>query len=337
MTDNTKRHRAIRISIFNHKGGVGKTTLTINIAAALASLRKKVLIVDSDPQCNSTSYLVEASVVDEMLENSEKPEGKTLWSALRPLSEGIGDLTPISPIGVGIDRVFLVPGDIRLSSFEMDLNEFWTECLKRRPKGFRGTCAISRLVNSLCSRRDFDFVFYDSGPNIGPLNRIVLLDSDFFIVPAACDEFSIRALKTLGRTLADWIIEWRTIVDLAPEDTYLLPGSPRFLGYIPQRFRVYGGKPTTDYSEFLPRLERQIFADIIKVLKRVDPTIVDGMAGSLRLGMVPDFSGRASTAQRMGLPIPLVGNISQAKPAADVFLPIAKRIVARVLGRTTNG
>ena len=81
----SKRHSAARISIFNHKGGVGKTTLTINIAAALASLGKRVLIVDSDPQCNSTSYLVDPEIVDEYLENSDSDEGKTLWSGIRPI------------------------------------------------------------------------------------------------------------------------------------------------------------------------------------------------------------------------------------------------------------
>ncbi|MYB36323.1 MAG: ParA family protein [Gammaproteobacteria bacterium] len=50
--------RPIRITIFNHKGGVGKTTLTVNIASAIAAQGKSVLLVDSDPQCNLTSYLL---------------------------------------------------------------------------------------------------------------------------------------------------------------------------------------------------------------------------------------------------------------------------------------
>ena len=217
-----------------------------------------------------------------------------------------------------------------MSDFELELNQYWMECLQRRPRGFRGTSAISRLVNRLCWDTDYDFVFYDSGPNIGPLNRTVILDSDFVIIPAACDEFSIRALKTLGRTLATWISEWRTIVDLAPENVYLLPGMPRFLGYIPQRFRLYGGQPTFEYSLFLPRLDKQISADIVKVLHRIDPALVVDRSNSPRLGQVPDFSGRASTSQRLGLPIQFVGNVFQNEVSRSAFLPIAKKIIRRV-------
>lgn len=326
MKEKNKRRR---ISIFNHKGGVGKTTLTVNIAATIASLGKRVLVVDSDPQCNSTSYLIEASVIDELLEKSDSNQGRTLWSAVRPLVEGIGDFIEITPFEVGINGLFLVPGDIKISDFELELNQFWTECLQRRTRGFRGTSAISRLIDHLCEAHNIDFVFYDSGPNIGPLNRIMMLDTDFFIIPAACDEFSIRALKTLGHTLANWITEWKTIVDLAPENAPLLSGRPCFLGYIPQRFRIYGGQPTTEFSIFLPKLEKQITADIVKVLQRINPDLIIDPKHSSRLGQVPDFSGRVSTSQRLGLPIHLVGNSEQNDDVRGVFLPIAKKIIQR--------
>lgn len=65
----------VRITLFNHKGGVGKTTLTANIAFALAEIGKSVLLVDSDPQCNLTSYLLADDVVDELLNESDGPQG----------------------------------------------------------------------------------------------------------------------------------------------------------------------------------------------------------------------------------------------------------------------
>ncbi|MGH9905926.1 MAG: hypothetical protein ACRD8U_10150, partial [Pyrinomonadaceae bacterium] len=72
-----------------------------------------------------------------------------------------------------LPNVFILPGDIRLSEFEQDLSPMWNECFQRKPKGFRGTTALSNLVDSVSSRYDIDFVFYDAGPNIGPLNRVL--------------------------------------------------------------------------------------------------------------------------------------------------------------------
>src|SRR5690606_33335037 len=139
-----------------------------------------------------------------------------------------------------LPNIFLLPGDIRLSEFEQDLHAIWAECLQRRPRGFRGASAISEIINNIATKENIDYVFYDVGPNIGPLNRVILLDCDYFVIPAACDLFSVRALKTLGKSLNDWISDWRVISQLAPDSTLLLPGKPKFLGYILQRFRVYG-------------------------------------------------------------------------------------------------
>ena len=167
----SKRHRAKRIAIFNHKGGVGKTTLTVNIAYALASLGKRVLLVDSDPQCNLTSYLVRAAAVDAMLDTSETADGKTLWSAIKPVAEGLGEARAIKPIK--LSSFLLLPGDILLSKFEQDLHQSWSDSFLRRVRGYRGTAALSAVVNEVSTINDVDYVFYDSGPNIGPLNRSI--------------------------------------------------------------------------------------------------------------------------------------------------------------------
>ncbi|MGO9339281.1 MAG: ParA family protein [Terracidiphilus sp.] len=322
----SKRHRAKRIAIYNHKGGVGKTTLTVNIAYALTELGKSVLLVDSDPQCNLTSYLVDASVVDDMLDSSETATGRTLWSAIKPVADGVGEARLVKPIGV--KGLLLLPGDILLSKFEQDLYQSWSECFLRRVRGYRGTAALSALVNEVSAANHVDFIFYDSGPNIGPLNRAILLDCDYFIVPAACDSFSVRALKTLGQTLSDWIRDWSTAVSLAPDSVYLLPGKPRMIGYIPQRFRVYAGSIASDYAHFLPRIDKRISADVGAVLRAVDKSLAP-LEYQSRLGLVQDFGRRAALGQEQGVPIWEVGNADENARAKLSFHGIAKKIIER--------
>lgn len=322
----SKRHSSKRIAIYNHKGGVGKTTLTVNLAYALSELGKTVLLVDSDPQCNLTSYLVDAGVVDDMLDSSETAEGQTLWSAIKPVADGIGEARPIPPVEV--NGLLLLPGDILLSKFEQDLYQFWSDSFLRKVRGYRGTAALSALVNEISEANKVDFVFYDSGPNIGPLNRSILLDCDDFIVPAACDSFSIRALKTLGETLAEWIRDWSTAISLAPDNVYLLPGRPKMIGYIPQRFRVYADKVASNYSHFLPRIDKRISADVGAVLRSVDKALAP-LEYQSRLGLIKDFGRLAPIGQEKGLPIWQVGNGAENANARASFHGIAKKIIER--------
>lgn len=331
-----KRSKAARISIFNHKGGVGKTTLTLNLAAALCSLGRRVLLVDSDPQCNLTSYLVAEEVVDDLLDSSDKPGGKTVWSAVRPISEASGGFKSISPIEPGIPRLYLLPGDIRLSEFETDLSGFWGECLQRKLRGFRGTTALSEVVNEVSHQQDIDYVFYDSGPNIGPLNRVILLDCDYVVVPVACDLFSLRALKTLGRTLVEWITSWGIISDLAPQGIPLLPGKPAFLGYVPEGFKVYGGVIAQGPSAFLSRIDREIHSQVVALLRKLDPNLVVGSTQQLKLGEIKHFGALVPASQSEGVPLHQVstGSAEQRQAALLAFSSLAQKIDTRIRERT---
>ena len=326
------RHRSKRLSIFNHKGGVGKTTLTVNIAAALADLGKKVLLVDSDAQCNLSAYLVESAVLDDVLDNSDGPNGVTIWSALKPIAEGFADVREIEPIE-RFANTFLLYGDIRLADFEEELTQFWSECLQRKAKGFRGTTALSLLVNHVAAAKDIDYVLYDCGPNIGPLNRVILLDCDYFIVPAALDEFSVRSFKTLGYSLEGWIRTWKTVLELAPEQIYVFQGRPKFLGYVLQRFRLYRGSVTWGQSTYGPKLERQVYAEVVELLRRIDPELASQDMARNLLGEVKDFGPLAALSQTQGLPLEAVkgGTPSQKDEARRVFREIAERIIDRAI------
>jgi cellulose biosynthesis protein BcsQ len=333
VTTPNRRDQARRLTIFNHKGGVGKTTLTMNVAYALAALGRRVLLVDSDPQCNLTSYLIEEEVVDDLLDKSDTAAGRTAWSAVKPISEGSGSLKHVQPIEIA-NGLYLLPGDIRLSEFEADLTEFWALCLQRKIRGFRGTTALSELVTGIVNDLGLDYVFYDCGPNIGPLNRALILDCDALVVPVACDLFSLRALKTLGRTLIEWLRAWDTISELAPEQIYLLRGRPTFLGYIPEGFRVYAGQVTQQHSAYLSRIEKEVYSQLIALLRDVDSRLAPGHLKDFKLGEVKHLGALAPASQAEGKPVYGVsgGSPAQRQEAKELFMALAERIDARLRG-----
>jgi len=322
------RSAAKRISIFNHKGGVGKTTLTFNIAASLADLGHRVLMVDADPQCNLSAYLIEPTVLDDLLDTSDDAvAGETLWSAVKPVVDGDGGVKSIDPIEIR-DNLYLVPGDIRLSDFENKLANYWIECWRREAHGFKGTTAISSLVNSICLAQQVEFVFFDTGPNIGALNRSILLDCDFFIVPVAYDLFSVRALRTLGRSLHDWISEWATIVAREGPRLAALPGKPQFLGYIPQNYSVYRGGVASYQAKYVGALEKGIASDVVGVLRELGVVAERRVA---KLGDVKDFGQLVPSSQREGNPLSetSAGTPTQRSEAQQAFKQIAQRILQR--------
>lgn len=327
-----RRHRAKRVVIYNHKGGVGKTTLAVNIAAALVESNKRVLLVDSDPQCNLTSYLIEDDVVDAMLDKSDDDDGKTLWSAVKPVRDGEGKARSIKPIPRWKTTHFAVlPGDIRLATFENELGEAWGDCFQRRPHGYSMLTAISDVVNTAATALDADFVFYDAGPNIGALNRALVLDCDFLVVPASCDLFSARALKTLGQSITSWIRDWRTVEMIAPDDVPLLSGRPRVIGYVPQRFRVYGGNVASNQARYLALIEKQLHADVVQVIRELDPELAPYSVSQMKLGQVQDFGTLVAASQRMGVPVWEVdaGTPTQRQNAKTAFEHVAARLLEK--------
>lgn len=318
------------ITLFNHKGGVGKTTLTVNLAFSLAALGKKVLLVDSDPQCNLTSYLVEPEVVDKLLDESESASGNTIWSALRPIVTTGGSSSRVEPYERA-DGIFLVPGDIRLSEFEIALQQSWVDCLQRKIRGFTETSALASVATQCARETGADFILYDIGPNIGPLNRAILLGSDYFVVPAACDHFSTRALKTLGHTVANWIRDWDIVCRLAPSGVPLLKGRPQYLGYVLQRFRMYGGDLTSSAQTFARDLDKRSHSDIVSALREIDPALAVGSTRDFNLGQIKDFSTIATLAQTQGRAIFDVEGGAQylRNEAQEAFSKLAEKILAR--------
>jgi len=245
--------------------------------------------------------------------------------------EGEGALRQVKAAKTTTENCWLVPGDLRLSELEEELGTFWTDCAQGKIKGFKGTAVLSTLAHRIAASQNADFVFYDTGPNIGPLNRAILLDCDYFIVPAGCDVFSVRALRTLGKTLTTWIRQWDTFSDATRNGASLLPGRPHFLGFAMQGFRVYGGGMVRMASKYQARFEKRLLPDLINPLRKVDEGLSPSSATASRLIDVRDFSTLVQQSQEQGVPLWRVfgGPAYQLEEARKAFYALANEVIKR--------
>lgn len=178
--------------------------------------------------------------------------------------------------------------------------------------------------------------FYDMGPNVGALNRAVLLDCDYFITPVAADLFSLRALSTVGRSVAKWITDWSTIKDLAvPSDKARVQrGLPKYLGYITSALKVNAGRTASDpHADWERRIAPRVSRRVVDEVKAVNPSLIS--TGGNKIGGIKHFHSLAPEAQKHGVAIEdlrgLVnsGYYAQVSEADNQFKLLASEIIRR--------
>ena len=195
------------ISLFNHKGGVSKTTTTFNLGWMLARKKQKVIIVDCDPQCNLTGMVLGY----EHRENAKEIEGKrdgyplNIKEGLAPAFESRPEpIKPVRCVNVpGNDRLFLLPGHIGLAEYEVTLGiaqelSGSIVTLRNLPGSLR------HLIDKTADELEAHIVLIDMSPSLGAINQNLLTTSDFFLVPMHPDYFAIMAIESLTSILTKW-------------------------------------------------------------------------------------------------------------------------------------
>lgn len=302
------------LTFFNNKGGVGKTTLTVNLASYLAkSFEKKILVLDADPQANTTQMIIpQENWIDFYGEGETKDTAKNLFAPIRR-----GDPLIDSNISLfkGTDHHFyfdVIPGDPSLSIIEDRLSEAWSSAKSGDPGGIRTTNWINKLFSEFNDR--YDYLIVDVGTSLGALNRSILLNSDYIVTPMGSDIFSLMGIKNI----ASWIKEWRKIymngiklfrdspdyasiiceelINIDVEKKTLL-GGYSIQQYNARKFKT-GKRAVTAYDTIISQMP----STIEKELDFLIPSTLKNMK-ALNLGDVPYLNSIIPLAQSNNVPL----------------------------------
>ncbi len=161
------------ISVVNQKGGVGKTTTTVNLSACLAQQGKKVLLIDMDPQGNATSGL---GIDTEELET-------TVYQVLigeKPMEESI--------VQTEFGELYLSPSDIQLAGAEIEM-------VPMKKREFVLKNALSDMKNQ------YDYILIDCPPSLNLMTINALVASDSVLIPVQCEYYALEGLSRLMQTV----------------------------------------------------------------------------------------------------------------------------------------
>ncbi len=289
------------VAFFNNKGGVGKTSLVYHLAWMYADTGKRIIAVDLDPQSNLTSFFLTDEQIEQTWKDKNSPN--TIFRCIQPLIKGIGDILEPDLIEVEIESVSLVllAGDLTLSEFEDDLATVWPECADGRERAFRVMSAIWRVIQKATTDYEADLILVDMGPNLGSINRAVMISTDYIIIPLAADLFSVQGLRNLGPTLNRWRQQWQERAVKNPAVDLEIPaGRMQPMGYIAMLHAERQSRPTKAYQRWLAQIPSVYQAEMMGEIKDPPPTFDKDPN---RLGTLKHYRSLMPMAQEVHKPI----------------------------------
>lgn len=256
------------ITFFNNKGGVGKTSLVYHLSWMYALNGLKVLALDLDPQANLTSMFLDEEALESLWPEGEHPG--TILGSLRPMIRGLGDIAPPRLQEIGLNGplfpagISLVAGDLGLSTFEDKLSASWPLCSDGDEGAFRVISAFHRIIAAAGQEAGADVALVDVGPNLGAINRAVLIAADHVVIPLAPDLFSMQGLRNLGPALLRWRREWGERLRKNPDPGLLLPkGEVNPAGYVLMQYFSKENRPVKAFDRWMSRTPGEYRASVL--------------------------------------------------------------------------
>ena len=251
--------------LFNNKGGVGKTTLTFNIANMMARLGLRVVVLDYDPQCNISAIFLDEFQLETLWEGGTAND-RTVADCIDLVRRGKGDV--VSPtLSKVAHNLWLLPGHLNLSRFEQVLAEEWPKKAdQNNERSLDVTTALDVLSNLAAEKVKADVVMLDVGPSLGALNRAALLSCDAIVVPLAPDLFSLQGLRNIGPTLREWRLDWRTVIErhmVGRAQAKLPPHEFNPIGYIVQQHLARVDRPVQGYARWAAQIPEEFHKSVL--------------------------------------------------------------------------
>ncbi|MCU0694329.1 MAG: AAA family ATPase [Polyangiaceae bacterium] len=283
------------LALFNNKGGVGKTTLTFNIAHMMARTGRRTVVLDYDPQCNISAIFLDEDAIEEIW--GEDDSASHVAGCIELVRRGKGDVREPNLHEVD-DNLWLLPGHLNLSRFEQTLAQEWSRTMATdNERALDVTTALDVLSDLAATSVEADLVLFDVGPSLGALNRAALLACDAVVLPLAPDLFSLQGLKNVGPTLRDWRQDWKMVrrsrmagrpqADLEPHEF-------QPIGYLVQQHLARVDRPIRAYSKWVEQIPQTYHRFVVD---QEPPAVSDDRPDPARIALIRHFASLVPYAQ----------------------------------------
>ena len=301
--------------------------MVANLAAELSlNHNKSVLVIDADPQCNLTQYVLpDETFLD--IYSSHDPQ--SIYSVIHPLSTGKGYKTNLPIRHVDEFGFDIIIGDPRLALKEDLLAQDWRDAKAGGIRGLRTTLVFHNVIEQT---QTYDYIFFDMGPSLGAINRAILLAVDFFVVPMSIDIFSSWALKNIGEAVKVWER------DLAfgmknSEDPSELPEVKnkklRFVGYVTQQHKERRKEGSTRIVEAYEQISNKLPDVVKKNLSYFYPEVLAPHLGEIK--HLASLAPKSQTLHQPMINVTAKGSYTiTRKQAREIYHALAKRFMENV-------